>query len=490
MKRDYKEPVLDIKEFIWEVLSQWKAILLVALIMGLTMTALKHASAMKQYEAQQNNKNEVVAEFTSMEEKVDNILLALNDSDRAAVINGLKQRESIIASSKYVQSSILMNMNLFNERVINIGFSISGDQENLKELFKGYVYSFDEQGLQSLGKALGYDTEPEYIKELINVDYEKTKYVDDYETIVFQIAAPEEADINMIKDAVVQIIQNRCSALTKTVAPHTIKLVYCDEFSNVDYTSLSLRYDTIARMNSLQSNLKNAISTMSVEQSAAYNQIIGIISADTEIEKQIDADSNQEITAPGYSKKYVVVGFAMGAMMYIVLLLLYMLFSGRILTGDSAAYYSESRLIGSIYNPVTRKGLSKLFHSKIIDKFRFRDTNPDNQIDKAIASLGAIRDHYELDRISVIKLDDQATEAENQIVTTIVEKAKSKDLNIEILEATNADGTINEDVVQAENRVVISLVGDHIKNRKLRSLVELLKYYEVNVEGIVFGRDL
>ena len=87
---------IDFTEIVWVLLSQWKMILLSALIMAVLLGGVNYLKAVRSYNAKKGS-SEPVVENVDVDEQISTIMGSLEPSKQLAVRNAVNQKKYLDA---------------------------------------------------------------------------------------------------------------------------------------------------------------------------------------------------------------------------------------------------------------------------------------------------------------------------------------------------------------------------------------------------------
>ena len=123
------ETVINVKEIIWDLLEQWKAVLITALLVMALVAGAKYAKDMKSYEAAQAEKEAQKQSTASAEDQIRDVLEALPESERSTVMTIVNQNEWIEKEKEYINKSILLNTDPTNQRTLAADYYIAAAED-------------------------------------------------------------------------------------------------------------------------------------------------------------------------------------------------------------------------------------------------------------------------------------------------------------------------------------------------------------------------
>ena len=160
MNNTYQQPETEInlKEVIWDLLSQWKAVLITALLMALLVCGAKHAKDVKAFNAAEALQDEAASEEQAgltPEERIAAVLEALPEDEREQVEYVSEQAEMAESMREYLRDSIRMHTDPTNQRrlvqIYNLTANNRGDLAILATIYSRMLQ--DEDFIKNIAKA-------------------------------------------------------------------------------------------------------------------------------------------------------------------------------------------------------------------------------------------------------------------------------------------------------------------------------------------------
>ena len=153
------EVFIDFKEFFWRLAEQWKAIVVVALIV---MLAFSSAS----YVLTSAGEDTEDSEFETQEE----VLESLSVNDREMVVSVLREKAARDKLQEYIKNSPYMNLDPYRVNTVNMTWLITSEETINRQLVAAYVNELASYKLaDAVNKAWGSPYNSENIRELLVV---------------------------------------------------------------------------------------------------------------------------------------------------------------------------------------------------------------------------------------------------------------------------------------------------------------------------------
>lgn len=493
----YRQPEIgiNIKEMFWDLMSQWKAVLIVAVIVAAIVTGAKYQRDSSLYKESITEKETTHSEIP-VDERVDIILSSLSNEDASTVEFLVKQNEWIENEKEYMNNSILMNTNPSNQRTLVLDYCISVSdytEAKMTALMYGYTgHLSNEELINSVGQAIAPDISSKYIAELISINSDNsgvqsgnynlvTDSDSDSAIMEVRIVLPSDADATKVQQALTTALSDFKPELSDKIGGHSIRLVSSAEvylFNNVAVTNHN---NMMTAIYNLQNNSKNMRNMLSEEQKEALDSITAINKESSQpIDSLQQKEPETENVKPVFSKKYALLGFVMGAMLYAFVYAVIMIVRGRISYACDAAHYTQARLLGEVYQKTKHKGVYALLHSNFVNKYRYKGKmDSDLQIEKATDILEAVCKHGD---VQDVKLYNMTRESNKDVLRKVLKRASEKGVNIKLIEI---EDDIDELNLLHSPHVVVA-VEPETKVSKAINMAAIFNEYDVKPIGCVF----
>lgn len=498
------EMQINLKEVLWDLLEQWKAVLVVALLSALLVAGAKYAKDMKAYDAAKAEKTNVVQSGLAVEERIAKLVDSLPEDEKSTVEYLIKQDEWIESEKEYIANSIIMNLNPASQRTLSLGYNIAEtdeDNNNLRALANAYAsYVSEPEMLEKLAAIIDPGAQHKYISELISTNYgnntksdSKNMVTSENDTSVaisISIALPEETDAKMIENVIADSYKKYSSELRDSMGDHSLSLFNVSESYIYNSDVINDRNNILSSIYNLTNNAKNLQTSLSDDQKAVLEKVKAIRKEETESADGAEINEESErMPRPGFSKKYALLGFVLGCMAYAFIYLIWLIVRGRVNYASDIEHYTGSRLLGEIYEKKEHKGLNKLFHSRIVERYRFGEIPEiEKQIAGITSTIETICEHNGLTEISGIVVTDEKETGNNRGKDTldkIARELNNKNIGIKYIEI--ADNV--EDKTASEAVYPILCVYNDSKVAVLSKLVDLCNTYDNSMLGSVYVKQ-
>lgn len=494
---------LDLKELLWDLLAQWKAILVVSLVVALIVCGCKYAKDKSAYSVEVNAQKEAEEQKSiSKDERIAIAISALPEKERDAVKLAVEQSVWINNQKEYLQKSILLNENPANQRVLDLRYYVeTGSDASATPLIYGYSgHLTDQKTVDALRNVLGEDLEDRYIKELINcTKISDSGISEDDEKGVFgvSIVLPADADAVAVETVITNSLQEYKATLSDRIIAHNLSIISSSEGSFFDDGTAARKNNLLNNIYAMQNVLKNNENSFSAEQKAAFESITLILNEIDEesVLDSIDSakgeakvQSDDELVAPGISAKYAILGFIFGMFLYAFCYVLYIISKGCVSSAFGIESYTGARLIGNVYYKREHKGLEKILHSNFVNRLRYKNLpGLDVQLAKIEKSIEAVCAHVNARSLTIIGMTDlNAKNSVGNAFTTISSALDEKGIESSILNTTSE--LEEKDLLNVGKAIL--LVGDDTKISHIRKVAALCHDYDINLLGSIYFGEM
>ena len=488
-----KTTIINMKDILYNLIAQWKAVLIVAVFISFALTGLKYAKNIKMYADEMNKKKEIETLTEASEaELTSNVLESLSGDSRTTVEYMIQQKEWVETEKEYINKSILMNVDPTSQRTLLLDYYIyTEDLSNSRvaSIVSGYTtYIYSEKVIEGLRKIVSPSLDTKYIAELISFPSYTSAGAssndnDGDSLLEIRVVIPEAANAKDVEELFTSELTAYSSELSNSIGKHTITLVRSSEAKLYNSTAVSTRNSIIATIYNTQNYIKTMESSMTDEQKAAVNTIMSIKHSTPKSESN---PKEEQLNKPGISKKVAVLGFMLGMLIYAFIYLVFVVIKGRITSASQIQYYTDVRALGECYYIGRYKGFRRLLHSKKAQSFIYRrklDTT--KQIQKIISSVEAACLHASNYVVSV--LITHSPDAEYwDVVDSIISKMRERGIKANI---TKISAETEEKEIAAAKDAICIFSGD-TNVAAITKLTSILAEYGVKQIGNIFIRRL
>lgn len=471
---------IDIRYLFWKLIAQWKAILLVSLILAIFVCGAKYFKDSNTYKAEKEELSKTTEQSAlPKEERIANVLDSLSSEDVMAVKVVINEKEWLSSLREYINNSVLMQTDPTYQRVVKMVLDIDAeDTTDIPVLMREYsIYIQSKDVIEAIKPLIDEKAKNEYIAELFYTEVNKsveTEVEGTSAALGTNLILPEGVDSGAVVSAINEKLEKK-SAELQSRCKHSIKIFDAEEMHLYHKVNADNRVAVYRYLYDLGSITKINEANLTDIQRAAVESI------ETIKNTEAAAEGAEELMAPALSKKYALIGFILGAFLYIGLFITLLIFRGTINSPANVSAYTNSRMLGTVYYDNDSTLLGRIFHSKTIEKWNYKEkSSTETQIKKTSESLFAVCNHAGIDELTLFKTISGGRA--NKVIDKIISEMRKSDISIIVVEAYK---DIDEkDLLGCKYGVLA--VGKETKIAALRQLNALCVEYDINNVGSIF----
>lgn len=306
---------LNLADICWKLLMQWRPIIVFSILVALAVSGIKYYKDTAAYKTAVQATTEQKTKKTSYSEKdIEKLQDKLSDTELNAVETAVFNQRKILTDQKYLDSSILMQIDSQNKHVVYIDYYISGAKPKFSELLCRSFSSrfYDRDILKKLSQTMNEDINPSDLQkvmgELIDVDYTGTTQsvstaagegyqvsTEVYPVITVSVVLPADTDSAAVVKAVNVSMKSISKDLNKTVGKHQLNVLESYDKYTVDNDLKDTQNRVKDEILTSQSNNATAIESFTDDQKSLYNAEI----LNLKDEMGIDATETKNSSAKG-----------------------------------------------------------------------------------------------------------------------------------------------------------------------------------------------
>lgn len=509
-KNDLQNNVqINFIDILWKILIQWRAILIFSIIIGLGITSLKYEKDMAAYKIAVDNAESKQLNVKLSGKEIAKLQNSLSDAELNTVNTAVFNQQKILTDQKYLDSSLLMNVDSQNEHVVYIDYFLSGAKPRLSELLcRSYSSRFYEDNvLENLADALDQDIDKVNVQkvmgELIDVEYSGTTQSEStvegrgyqlstevYPVITVSVILPADSDSSKIVDAVNSSMKSISKTLNKSIGSHKLNFLESYDKYMVDNDLKDKQNSVKNEILQSQSDNNTAIGSFSDDQKKLYDadvadlkEQMGITESDSE-----ESPISETPEKPSFSKKYLVIGFLTGFILYIFCYVVIVILRHRVNYGDDLADLTDFRKFGE-YHCYNKTGFARFVYSRTVYNLYYRKylkltENADYAADgiNAAAALTGDSDNS----ITILSLTD-ASENSVKFAGTVEEKLESSGMNVSVKDISIKNFLTDANAVKSLENVVLVLTQNSTSYSDLNYFLNMSEEYHIPVMGYLFA---
>ena len=470
---------IDLFDYLWNVVAQWKTILIFALIVSVLAMLLQYRSDMKAYN------NAGVQTMT-----VDSLKESLSNDEIVTVEYTVRQKLLLEKYHKYMDQSPLLSIDPTQERVLKMEYAITGaDATQTASLADAYNTMFlTSTFVDGVGKLMPETENANYASALIIPGAVAKTATDAKETTVgsgvigVSIILLDGMDASEAQSFVEKSVNDYSATLQETIGAHQLNQIEADETTLVNIELAGQQQDIINYSYVIRNSVQVVSQNFSEAQKNLYNLML-------EEAHQTGSDEEATLTIepekPGFSKRSLVLGFVVGVLLYVLAYLVVVLFQRTIKTAKECEDTLEIRTLGELHE-FHAKGLRRLFTSRLLYGLKYRRYKDSSlQMNKIVDSIVAYTKKHTGSKIQFVSVAPLSAK-EQEHMDEMIAHAKEQQIDLSMLVGdVNTDTTFHQNLAQADQMVLV-LCGNRSKYEDIDLCLSLAAESGLDVVGNVF----
>lgn len=464
---------------------QWKAILLTALLMAFILGGLRYYKDIQGYESAKANAAEI-ARINSLppDERIAEILAPFSEDEKKAILHVSSLQEWIEIQATELRDSLVMQTDPTNQRVLLLAYSVDNTEPDIREkLIKEYeLFIYGSEVTSAIKPLFDEKIDDKYINEIINypnVNDAAIQNKEDSDVLVFSVILLEDTDAEAVEKAITKELTARSAGIQSSIGSHTIRLVDSEVAYVLNQRAVDSRSNLFGTISNLKNIADNERNKLSGAQQAALDSINKIKAGEENLDSVETEAAEAEIPAPSISKKYVLLGFVMGIVLYSLLYAVVLVLKGCVNTSGDAECITGTRSLGEMYYPGKKSGIKGLLYSGAVGKLLFGGKIADEaSMEKIASAVESVCHHNDISELALINMTGDISE--------LVDAISKKDLGVHVI---NACDSFNEESLVNE-KAGVTVVCNSTKAADLGSVTRTCRDYDINMMGNIYVGEL
>ena len=463
------EVEIDLLDLFWELLMQWKPILICMVLCGSLLMPAMYLKNLRSYRASLAASEALIEKVSGAEdeEAAEEMGSALEDTEQKAVDNAVMSYRQLQDLQYVYDSTIQYRLDLRNLRTLNMLYGIQvEDGSRAYVVCDAYVAHLNStEAKKELAAVYGL-TDPEEAGQMVNpvTGSAGVNPVTGSAGVDFSVEAliPEGVDAEEVADCIERICKEYQTESGKGLGTNTISLISKDERAFADTAIISARADLENRIMSAEATLKTAYDAFSDDQKRVYDYLISQMDPEADKEDEAAADESAaasatqaDIAAPAMNPKYFLLGMLLGAFLYAGVYVVWWVMSPKVRQSDEMTGWLGVRPLGEIRGYPAKTAVEKFFKDKWVYSIRYKD-----RLDAEKALL-TIRERLQLMPENANGLlfiqPTEMTARQKEFVDRIIQDASREIMLISPEEAASVE--IEEQLARHPQVVLVSSAG-------------------------------
>ncbi len=521
-KKLQEEYTVSMKDAVWSILEQWKAVLIFAVILGVLAAGAKAYKDMRSYHAavksaeqtQQSSSGDTANLFANgldgFQAKLNlsaadkRALGTLAKEERQDVYNLLQQKANYDAFSEYYLKSPLMQVNPSKEKILKLSYlvQIPSDSRNysistLLALYRDALSTDDSAKI--LNQTLGISLEPRYANQLYqtgtfleNPDQSTAGDSTLKEALLYlNIILPEkETDTDKLEEKVTQYLKKTSAGIQKKTGAHTIRLLTAEQQTIANQNLEKMQAGVYNDISALATAIKSGKAALNTSQSAVYESVAGKSGSSdgqTDLTDQSSGTGGKtEISRPSFSKKYAAAGFVLGILIYCVIFCVLLVSRKKVTRLDLLEEVLGIPALGETRAAGKYHGLRRLFHSKGIYRIRYRSVLAERGATRKIAAyITSLAQFHQMEQITFALPSRMNPGSREELEKICCQISESAGIEVRRLNLYDTASEKYQDAVRSSENLVLAVSGGTASCGELDRYIAELDGYDRTIWGAV-----
>lgn len=459
---------ISLRQLFWKVMMGWKLWIVCAVLFAILLPGVKYAKDVRAYHAAQqpqDEKQEPTVVFTD---------------DEKQQIEDVKSLNLLVEkNSNYMQNSILMNIDPYQEHRMELQYYIDSDyvmnytRDNKKDYTSAIVNAYVDYANNGVDQKIIWEdvsakSEDKYLTELVSA------YSDSDNTFSVTIKYTDKKGVENAAKQIQNQLEQKQPEFSKSIGSHKLVLV-SENYQICTDTDLATSQGNVSNLiKSYRDQITNLKSAMSEDQLNELEREDKLVSDD-------ETDMTEvQIAAPALSKKYVVLGFVMGAFLAALYLVCIAVLSNKMQAAEELVRFYKLRQFGIITKEQRTRGITG---------FLLRIKYRNQKLLSPEASLQMASSNIELycKNEGITKLFLTGSEIERmkkEWITKLTDNLKASGIQVVYGENICYDSAAMREASEAGHVVLVEITDASIY-QEIEKELRMLKDWNVDVIGCV-----
>lgn len=487
-----------IVDYFWRLLEQWRGVLLTGLIFAVLMGGVGYTRSVKEYQA---------AVKAQAEQKKNVVTSTAEETMENPAVKALTFYVDWQEKKDYYENHPVMRIDPTCEERLILRYLVRAEnteETDLPLVIGGYMsMANDEAFVPAVRDCFPPDIPEKYLRDIIQVslltDNEQIAGVNGRGMNIVVSLPPRsdfEYDEDAIEKAITDYVTGRQRIMSGKLGDFSISLLSRDHNLTYNQSRVDQQYTAYQRMIGAEQTFNNAYTTLDSSNTRIVNEVIkeGDVRGwlwnfrSEKAQKKVEEATAEPapIARPRVSKRYPVLGFLVGLILYAGILFMHMIFVREIRDAEEISSMTGLRSFGGVY-AFPYSGFPKgFFHDRFVYNFRHREAaRPFVEAGRIAQKIAARARHQGVGEISLIVTGKNSDWA-RQIVASQVKVLEQEQIRAAVIPAEKGLASINEKSLNDMTPAVLVLQSGKTTPATAVSLLVRLGEYDVPVLGTEF----
>lgn len=458
---------ISLRHLFWKVMLGWKLWIVCAVLFAILLPGVKYAKDTRAYKAAQQpqaDSQDVV--FTE---------------DEQQQIDDVKSLHVLMdKNSTYMQESLLMNIDPYQEHVLELKYYIDSDytynyskdnkQDYTSAITNAYVdYAANGLSQKEIWQDVNMKAEDKYLAELVSAN------VDSDNTFSVLVKYTDDESLQSVSKAIQKNLKDRQADIEERIGSHKLVLVSENYQIQTDSDLANAQKAVTDLIKSYQDQITTMTSAMTEEQLKAVDSEVA-----DESDSKTEAEDTVVATTPVFSKKYVILGFVMGIFLAALYLVCVAVLSNKLQEAEELVRFYKLRQFGILTQNKGAKGLTGF-----LLRIKYRNQKMLSADASVQLTISNIELYCKNEGITKVFLTGSEIErVDKTTITKIVEGLAAKGIQTVYGENICYDAAAMREASEAGHVVLVEITDVSIY-QEIEKELRMLKDWNVDVAGCV-----
>lgn len=354
------EREISLSNLFWKLLLGWRRWLAAGIIFAIllaTFDYVRDSAAYKNAMSQQEKIQQGQVEET----------IRLTEEEKEEVDTIKELQKTIAQTENYLDNSILMNLNPYEEKVLVLQYYVDSNytynymQENKKDYINELLVSYCNYAKSgAMAAEICGQIEAEisefYLQELISSG-------NNVGTFQITVVHSEVGILEQLEEVIQTLVERQTAGIANQIGSHSLKLLSTNIMSQTDTALAAQQKEQRDMLSAYQTQLDNLKNALTEEQMTVWG--IEIQQEEAEEGAEIETDVVVPVS-PSFSVKMLILGFIVGVFLACVWIVLEVLFTSKIQEAKELSDLFGVRMIGELHSENPKKKFLGIIDSFIL----------------------------------------------------------------------------------------------------------------------------
>lgn len=464
-----KALVISIKEILWYLLEQWKAIVLFALcvmFLFLGLMKVRYSSYAKTQQQIQSETKSITAQ---------DIIESLPENEQEFVLSAyhlFQEREYL---SEYINTAPIMQIDPNHSKRLRCRWAVDGVGLDSNALAMSYVMELqDESHRTQLLHASGVELEEERFNDLLFITYPDEI---GHNVVCCDFFLTEGMKVDSLKEGFAHEFETINAELQDELGEHQIRNFNCETAIVSDERVYKKQTDVYQHFTNISIQLNNLNNLFSANQKEAFRQL-------QNLDKETFIDDSIQIVPKTITLRNLILGLLFGIVIYIGIYFLYLVLSGIIISSD-VFEDSSIRILGEWHRSSDKKNKVLMRDRNIWKRHHRKHLSRDVELNRISNAVESICKYRHIGNLLIV-LSGELSEAQDTFMSDLTDSYENYDIRVKTIATSRTDGMINETELISADGVMLVIIEGESRFKDLNMVFDRCNEYNKSIIGSVY----